>query len=109
MPNTEKLPQALNGEPVTADAIPAAVTAGTLRYDDGSVQIFNHDGSTTYTENGKPTHGEWYVDEDGRFCSFWPPAYRACYTLTWLAENGTATGLRFTEVNNGSRFDGRFQ
>jgi hypothetical protein len=73
MPNTEKLPQALNGEPVTADAIPAAVTAGTLRYDDGSVQIFNHDGSTTYTENG------------------------------------TATGLRFTEVNNGSRFDGRFQ
>jgi hypothetical protein len=48
-----------------------------------------------YVENGRPTLGEWYVDAEGQFCSFWPPDYRACYELRWLVEDERITGLRF--------------
>jgi hypothetical protein len=43
-------------------------------------------GRTTYAERGGDSTGEWYVDDDGRFCSFWPPSYRACYVLGWMVE-----------------------
>ena len=72
--------EVVDGEPVAASLIPRAVTAGELLFDDGATQTFDVNGDTSYVEaDGRPTQGKWYVDQDGRFCSFWPPTYRACY------------------------------
>jgi hypothetical protein len=99
----------VDGDPVTEGYIPAAVTAQGLVYDDGSTQVFESGGATTYVEQGRPTQGKWYIDDDGRFCSFWPPSYRACYDLHWIVEEGRIVGVRFTELNRGSSFDGRYR
>ena len=102
--------EVVDGEPVATSLIPRALTAGELRFDDGTTQTFDPDGQTIFVEaDGRPTEGEWYVDEDGRFCSFWPPAYRACYDLRWVVEGDAIVGLSFTEPNRGTRFDGRYQ
>jgi hypothetical protein len=97
-----------DGELVSASDIPVAVTAGPLQYDDGSQQSFLASGLTTYVEGGHPTEGQWSVDEDGRFTSFWPPSYRATYDVSWLVEDGRVTGLPFVDVRSGDRFDGHF-
>lgn len=98
-----------DGDPVATEHIPAAVTTGSFAYDDGATQTFDPDGATTYVENGRPSHGEWYVDGDGRFCSYWPPSYRACYDLTWVVEDGSVVGLAFADRGSGSRFVGRYR
>jgi hypothetical protein len=98
----------MDGEPVEAAEIAEAVTAGGFLYEDGATQTFDKDGSTVYIEHGRPTRGEWYVDDNGRFCSFWPPGYRACYDLRWLVEGGEVVGLEFAEVNRGETFTGRY-
>jgi hypothetical protein len=101
--------EVVDGEPVTASLIPRAVRAGELLFDDGATQTFDEDGHTSYVEaDGRRTQGKWYVDEDGRFCSFWPPTYRACYGLLWIVEGDEIVGLRFTEPGRGTRFDGRY-
>ena len=41
--------------------------------------------------------------------SFWPPSYRACYDLHWIVENGGVVGLKFTELDRGSVFVGRYR
>lgn len=98
-----------DGEPVAATLIPRAVTARELRFDDGATQTFAADGGTRYVEaDGRRTQGEWYVDEDGRFCSFWPPTYRAGYDLRWVVEGDEIVGLSFSELGRGTRFDGRY-
>ena len=98
-----------DGEPVAASLIPRAVTAGKLLFDDGARQVFDVNGKTSYVEaDGRPTQGKWYVDEDGRFCSFWPPTYRACYGVLWIVEGDEIVGLSFTELGRGARFDGRY-
>ena len=100
----------VDGEPVAASLIPRAVTAGELLFDDGATQTFTVDGDTSYVEaDGRPTQGKWYVDDDGRFCSFWPPAYRACYGLLWIVEGDEIVGLSCTEPVRGTRFDGRYR
>ncbi|RZU01888.1 hypothetical protein EV645_7992 [Kribbella rubisoli] len=98
-----------NGDSVARAQIAAAVTAGRLGYADGATQIFERNGATTYTEDGHVTRGEWYVDDRGRFCSFWPPSYRACYLLQWLVEDGVIVGLTFVDLSGRSRFDGRYR
>ena len=98
-----------DGDPVRTEQIATAVTAGSLAYDDGATQTFEPGGSTTYVEHERRAHGEWYVDNEGRFCSFWPPRYRACYDLPWLVENGSVVGLKFTELERGSVFVGRYR
>ena len=98
-----------DGDPVAAEHIPLAVTAGLLAYDDGATQTFEPGGHTTYVDHGRRSDGEWYVDDDGRFCSFWPPTYRACYDLTWIVEHGGIVGLTFTERARGSAFAGRYR
>jgi hypothetical protein len=101
--------EVVDGEPVAAPLIPRAVTAGELLFDDGARQRFDANGDTRYVEaDGRPTHGNWCVDEDGRFCSFWPPTYRACYRLLWIVEDDEIVGLSFTELGRGTRFDGRY-
>ena len=101
--------EVVDGEPVAASLIPRAVTAGKLLFDDGAMQTFDVNGDTNYVEaDGRPTQGKWYVDEDGRFCSFWPPTYRARYRLLWIVEGGQIVGLSFTELGRGTRFDGRY-
>ena len=98
-----------DGDVVVQALIPRALTAGELVFSDQAAQVFEPDGGTTYVENGRPTRGEWYVDDDGHFGSFWPPSYRASYDLRWIVEDGTIVGLRFTELGRGSRFDGRYR
>ena len=98
-----------NHDPVAPSLIQRALTAGELVFADGATQVFEDDGGTTYVENGRPTRGEWYVDDDGHFGSFWPPSYRARYDLRWLVEDGVIVGLRFRELGRGSRFDGRYR
>jgi hypothetical protein len=100
--------QVTHGETVIADDIAVAVTRGELVYEDGSTQTFTRDGTTTYVENGRRTRGEWYVDGDGRFCSFWPPRYRATYELHWVVENERIIGLRFSDSSKGTEFNGRY-
>jgi hypothetical protein len=101
--------EVVDGEPVAASLIARAVTARELLFDDGATQTFDVSGDTSYVEaDGRPTRGKWYVDEDGRFCSFWPPAYRACYGLFWIVERDEIVGLSFTEPGGGRRFDGRY-
>ena len=97
-----------DGDPVAAQDLLAAVTAAPLRYTDGSRQSFLGSGRTTFVEHGQPTEGEWSVDDDGRFTSFWPPSYRATYDVTWLVTGGRITGLRFVDARTGDRFDGHF-
>jgi hypothetical protein len=101
--------EVVDGEPVAASLIARAVTARELLFDDGATQTFDVNGDTSYVEaDGRPTQGKWYVDEDGRFCSFWPPTYRACYGLLWIVEGDEIVGLSFTELGRGTRFDGRY-
>ena len=98
-----------DGDMVAPELMPRALTAGELVFSDHATQVFEADGGTTYVENGRPTRGEWYVDDDGRFGSFWPPSYRASYDLRWMVQDGVIVGLRFTELGRGSRFDGRYK
>ena len=100
--------QAKDDAAVAAVDIPKAVTAGRLLYADGASQVFTIDGRTTYSERGGDSAGEWYVDDDGRFCSFWPPSYRACYALRWMVEGQRIVGLRFTGLTDGVMFEGRY-
>jgi hypothetical protein len=89
--------------------MPSALTAATLVFGDGTTQVFTVDGRTTYVEQGRTTTGEWSVVSDGKFASFWPPDYRATYTLRWIVEEGSPIGLSFTEDGRGQQFDGRYQ
>ena len=91
-----------DGDPVRTEHIAAALTAGGFVYADGATQTFEPGGGTTYVEHERRSHGKWYVDSEGRFCSFWPPSYRACYDLHWIVENGSVVGLRFTELERES-------
>jgi hypothetical protein len=101
--------EVVDGEPVATSLIPRALTAGDLVFGDGARQTFAVDGETRYVEaDGRPTRGEWYVDEDERFCSFWPPDYRACYSLFWIVEGGEIVGLSFSGLGQGTRSDGRY-
>jgi hypothetical protein len=101
--------RAADGDRVARHQISIAVTAGRLEYDDGASQVFESNGNTTYVESGHPTRGEWSVDDDGHFCSFWPPSYRASYDLRWTVENDAITGLRFVELTGGAEFIGRYR
>jgi hypothetical protein len=98
-----------HGDRVEAAQMPAALTAAQILYQDGSTQTFNPDGTTRYVEHGQTTVGEWYVDERGQFCSFWPPSYRACYDLTWIVEDGRIAGLSFSDIGGGTAFIGRYE
>lgn len=98
-----------DGDPVAAEHIPMAVTAATFAYDDGATQVFEPGGATTYAEGDRLSHGEWYVDDNGRFCSYWPPSYRACYDLDWIVRDNSVVGLTFTDRARGSRFAGRYR
>jgi hypothetical protein len=98
-----------DGDVVAPALIQRALTAGELVFAAGATQVFDAGGGTTYVENGRPTRGEWYVDKDGRFGSFWPPGYRGTYDLHWLVEDGAIVGLRFTDLGQGTQFDGRYR
>jgi hypothetical protein len=101
--------RAEDGTAVATGDIPRAVTAARLLYVDGATQVFTIDGRTTYSERGGDSAGEWYVDDHGRFCSFWPPSYRACYALRWVVEDARIVGLRFTGLRDGVTFVGRYE
>ncbi|WP_020013474.1 hypothetical protein [Promicromonospora sukumoe] len=98
------------GEPITAQEMSAALTAGTLIYADGANQTFAADGQrTTYVERGSSTQGTWEILGDGTFSSFWPPDYRATYLVRWIMQRGVRIGISFTDTHSGSRFDGLYR
>ena len=66
-------PTAKNGERIAAADVADALTRAPITYADGATQVFTRDGRTTYTESGSPSSGEWGVDDQGQFWSFWPP------------------------------------
>jgi len=98
-----------DGDLVLAKDMQDALTAATLVFEDSARQTFTADGKTTYVENGGSTHGEWSIVQDGEFSSFWPPDYHATYILRWIVEDGTVSGLSFTQTGRGDRFDGRYE
>jgi hypothetical protein len=98
-----------DGDPIAPDRIPAALIADEFVYDGGATQTFLPSGTTTYVEGGRPSAGEWHIDNDGYFCSFWPPAERTRYKLTWLVEEGRVRGIRFTGADNKLTFVGRYR
>jgi hypothetical protein len=98
-----------DGEPIAADEIAEALTRAPFAYADGATQVFTRDGRTIYTENGAPSAGEWGVDGGGRFWSFWPPAYRATYEVSWVTDAGGAVaGIRFADREHGTVSEGRY-
>lgn len=99
----------VDGEPVAAVDMVAALTAAEFVFEDGATQTFTADGRTTYVERGRPSAGEWSVTGDGTFASFWPPTYRATYTVRWIAEDGVRVGVSFTDTRSGVRYDGRYR
>lgn len=102
-------PAVSNGDPIDPADVVRAMTTAPFTYADGATQVFTPDGRTTFTENGSRSPGEWGVDGDGRFWSFWPPSYRATYDVSWmLGPDGDVVGVRFTEVNGRDAFVGTY-
>jgi hypothetical protein len=98
-----------DGARIEAADIPEALMRAPFVYTDGATQVFTADGRTVYTENGRPSPGEWTVDAEGRFQSFWPPSEYTAYDLTWIVgAGGVAEGVRFTDPARGATFDGRY-
>ena len=97
-----------DGDPVAAGHMLAALTAGTLLFGNGAIQVFSGDGRTAYTDRGVESPGRWSALGDGKFSSFWPPDYRATYDVRWLVEGDAITGLTFTNTATGARFVGRY-
>jgi hypothetical protein len=99
----------VDGNRIDPADIAAALTRAPFVYADGATQVFTPDGRTVYTENGTDSSGEWKVDDDGRFLSFWPPSYYVTYDVSWIAgPDGDAVGIRFADANRGTTFDGRY-
>lgn len=98
-----------DGELVDAVDMPSALTAAPLVFGDGTTQVFTADGNTTFAEPGRTTTGEWSVVSDGRFSSFWPPDYRATYTLRWIVKGASPIGLSFKAEAQAQRFDGLYR
>jgi hypothetical protein len=101
-------PTPRNGDRINRRDIPDALTRAPFTYADGATQVFKRDGRTTYIENGSPTSGEWGLNDQGQFWSFWPPTYRAAYDVFWITEAGTVIGVRFVELGRDATSDGRY-
>lgn len=99
----------VDGRLVDAADMIAALTAAQFVFDDGATQSFTAEGRTTYVERGTPSGGEWSVEGDGTFASFWPPTYRATYTARWIVDDGVRVGVSFTDSRSGVRYNGRYQ
>src|SRR3546814_9900376 len=52
-----------DGDRIDAADIPSALTRAPFNYANGATQVFTSDGRTVYTERGKPSPGEWKVDD----------------------------------------------
>ncbi|WP_233578533.1 MULTISPECIES: hypothetical protein [unclassified Micromonospora] len=99
----------VDGQPVDAADMIAALTAAQFVFQDGATQSFTAEGRTTYVDRGTPSAGEWSVTGDGTFASFWPPTYRATYTVRWIVEDGVRVGVSFTDARSRVRYDGRYR
>jgi hypothetical protein len=99
----------VDGQPVDAVDMIAALTASQFVFPDGATQTFTAEGRTTYVDRGMSSAGEWSVVGDGTFASFWPPTYRATYTVRWIVEAGVPVGVSFTDTRSGVRYNGRYR
>ena len=100
--------QVADGDPVTPEDAREVLSDAELVYDDGAIQQFLADGSTVYVEAGRRTRGEWSVADDGSFSSYWPPSFRAAYSLTWRVKDQLVVGLTFESQRDQSVFSGAF-
>ena len=53
------------------------------------MQYFDPSGITRYQERGnEETEGRWRIDENGRYCSVWPPSDRwVCYQVLVIGDS----------------------
>ena len=74
------------------------------------IQFFEKNGATYYQEEGsRTTAGTWRINQDGEYCSMWPPFPReTCYellvdgnTIYWKWENS----YYLSKVVQGNIFD----
>lgn len=94
--------------PIPRAEIPSALVGKVLVYEDGSEQTFTRDGRTEYVERGVVTNGEWGVNDDGTFWSFWPPDYLARYQLFRHTDADGHGGVQFVETRSQSTFVGTY-
>lgn len=98
-----------DGDRINPADIAIAVTRAPFTYENSATQVFTSDGRTVYTDNGGRSSGEWKVDDDGRFQSFWPPSEFTSYEVFWIVgSDGKILGVRFTDPISGATFDGRY-
>ena len=109
MVNANESLHVADGEPVTPADAREVLSEAELVYDDGAIQQFMADGTTVYIEGGRSSFGEWSVADDGVFSSFWPPSFRAEYSLTWRVNDDVAVGLTFESQRDHSVFSGTFR
>lgn len=98
-----------DGEPVASADAREVLSDTELVYDDGAIQQFKADGSTVYVEGAHRSLGEWSVADDGVFSSYWPPSFRAEYSLTWRVTDHVVVGLTFESQRDHSVFSGLFR
>jgi hypothetical protein len=101
-------PPLQDGARIDPSDVAEALTKAPFVYGDGNTQTFTPDGRTVYTDGGTPTRGEWGVDDDGRFWSFWPPTFRSSYDLAWIVDGDDAAGVRFVARPGGQVSEGRY-
>ena len=107
--STTESPAVSDGDRIDPADIAAALTRAPFTYADGATQVFAPDGRTVYTENGTQSSGEWKVDDDGRFQSFWPPSEYTSYDVSWIVDShGEVIGIRFSDPERGATFEGRY-
>lgn len=74
------------------------------------LQYFDPSGNTRYRERGaNDTEGRWRIDENGRYCSIWPPSDRwVCYQVLVVGNSVYwKSGDQYypAEVKPGNAFD----
>jgi hypothetical protein len=89
--------------PLLGDGIRTALEGRSLTFENGAVQTFDADGTTTYMTTER-SEGRWRVEGD-QYCSLWPPGGRwACYGVSKSSDGAI---IRFT-AGDSSMSDGRY-
>ena len=97
-----------DGDIVTPELVPRALTAGELLFTDRATQVFEADGGTTYIENGRPPG---VSGPSTRVTSVLSCRLATAPATSSAGSSRTAliVGLRFTELGRGSQFEGRYR
>jgi len=95
------LPAAAAGDDWTRLSTPeiaAALTARSIVFDNGALQEFRADGTTSYDSGSGPVEGRWRVSDD-EYCSVWLAAGE--WTCFDVERSASGLDLRFTSTGGG--------